>query len=474
MPKKFYLTTALAYVNAAPHMGHAMQFVRADVLARWHRLKSDDVFFLTGTDEYGSKMYRTAKAENISPKKLADRNTAKFKSLDKLLAVSYDGFIRTTEKKHQESVKQFWLALEKNNDIYKKKYKGLYCIGCESFKMEKDLIDGKCPDHQIKPEITEEENYFFRLSKYTKEIELKINNNKLKIIPESRKNEALAFIKNGIEDISFSRPKKKLSWGIAVPSDKEQVIYVWADALLGYISKSPWWPADLHIIGKDNLKFHAIYWPAMLMSVGLTLPKKIYIHGFITSGGQKMSKSIGNVIDPFEILKKYGVDSLRYYFLKEIPAYEDGDFTESRFKERYNGELANGLGNFCARVLTLASQARINAEQNEDLREIKNKIGITKKQIGRKLEEFRFNEALATIWQIVSFGDNYINQKAPWKIENEKEKNKIVFNLVILLKEIAEMLEPFLPQTSEKILKNIKISGKIIKVKKGEILFPRL
>ncbi|MEK7635629.1 MAG: methionine--tRNA ligase [Patescibacteria group bacterium] len=477
MPKKFYLTSALSYVNALPHIGHAMQFVRADVLARYRRLKGDDVFFLTGTDEYGSKIYRTAKAESISPKELANKNAAKFKLLDKLLNISYDGFIRTTDKKHASNAKKIWALLEKNGDIYKKKYQGLYCVGCEAFKTEKDLIDGKCPDHQIKPEIIEEENYFFRLSKYAKKIELKIRNNELRIIPESRKNEILSFIKEGVEDVSFSRPKKVLPWGIPVSSDKKQIIYVWADALTGYLFPSQYWPADLHIIGKDNLKFLALYWPAMLISAGLALPKKIYVHGFITSGGLKMSKTIGNVVDPFEMLEKYGADALRYYLLREIPAYEDGDFTESRFKERYNGELANGLGNFTARVLTLASQARINAELMQINAEIKKKIILTKKQVDQKIEEFKFNEALAAIWELISFGDNYINQTAPWKIKDEKdkkEKSKVIFNLVMLLKEIAGLLQLFLPQTSEKILKNIKISKKIIKIKKGDILFPRI
>ena len=473
MKKKFYLTSALAYVNAPPHIGHAMQFVRADVVARYRRLKGDDVFFLAGTDEYGSKVYKTAKTENISPKELADKNAKKFKLLDKLLNISSDGFIRTTDKKHAFNAQKIWGLLEKNGDIYKKKYQGLYCVGCESFKTEKDLIDGKCPDHQKEPEIIEEENYFFKLSKYSKIIEAKIKEDKIKIIPASKKNETLAFLKRGLNDISFSRLKEVLPWGIPVPNDNSQIIYVWADALTGYLFPFKYWPADLHIIGKDNLKFHAVYWPAMLLASKLPLPKKIYIHGFITSGGLKMSKSIGNVIDPFEMLEKYGVDALRYYLLREIPAYEDGDFTEERFKERYNGELANGLGNFTARVLTLASRdTKLQIHPNDA--SIIKKIKYAKKIINQKLEEFKFNEALAVIWELISFGDNYVNQIAPWKIENEKEKSKVIFNLVALLKEIAGLLQPFLPQTSEKILKNIKISGKAVKVKKGEILFPRI
>ena len=473
MKKKFYLTSALAYVNAPPHIGHAMQFVRADVLARYRRLKGDDVFFLTGTDEYGSKIYRTARENGVTPKRLADENAKKFKLLDELLDISYNGFIRTTDKKHALNAQKIWNLLEKKGDIYKKKYRGLYCVGCEAFKTEKDLIDGKCPEHRKEPEIIEEENYFFRLSKYAKKVEGKIKKGELRIIPESKRNEILAFLRQGIEDISFSRPKKVLPWGILVPSDKKQVIYVWADALTGYLLPYKHWPADLHIIGKDNLKFHALYWSAMLMSADLPLPKTIYVHGFITSGGLKMSKTIGNIVDPFEMLEKYGADALRYYLLREIPAYEDGDFTEERFKERYNGELANGLGNFCARVLTLAERDT-NIRMHTNDTNITNKIKKTKKQVGQKLEEFRFNEALAAIWELISFGDNYVNQTTPWKIENEKEKNKVIFNLVILLKEISGLLQPFLPQTSEKIFKNIKISEKVIRVKKGEILFPRI
>ena len=472
MKKKFYLTSALAYVNAPPHIGHAMQFVRADVVARYRRLKGDDVFFLAGTDEYGSKVYKTAKAENISPKELADKNAKKFKLLDKLLNISYDGFIRTTDKKHILNAQKIWGLLEKNGDIYKKKYQGLYCVGCEAFKTEKDLVNGKCPDHQKEPEIIEEENYFFKLSKYSKIIELKIKKDEIKIIPTSKKNETLAFLKQGLNDISFSRLKEVLPWGISVPNDNSQIIYVWADALTSYLFPFKYWPADLHIIGKDNLKFHAVYWPAMLMSAKLPLPKKIYVHGFVTSGGLKMSKSIGNIVNPFEMLEKYGVDALRYYLLREIPAYEDGDFTEEKFKERYSGELANGLGNFCGRVLTLASRDNIRISAVD--KNIANKIKNTGKIADGKLEEFKFNEALAAIWELISFGDNYINQTAPWKIEDEKVKNKVIFNLVVLLKEISELLQPFLPQTSEKILKNIKVLGKAVKVKKGEILFPRI
>lgn len=485
--KPFYITTAIAYLNAPPHMGHAMQFVRADVLARYHRLKKENVFFLTGTDEYGSKLYKAAKKAEISPEKLVDKNAEIFKSLDEKLSISYDDFIRTTDKKkHWPGVFFLWEKLVKAGDIYKGKYKGYYCNGCEDFLAERELIDGKCVYHNTEPELVEEENYFFKLSKYQKKLSEIIGKNKIKIFPESRKNEILNFIKSGLKDISFSRSVENLPWGIPVPNDNSQVIYVWADALVNYVSAlgygsknlkkfKKYWPADIHIIGKDNLKFHALYWPAMLMSAKLALPKKIYVHGFVLSGGQKMSKSLGNVIDPFLMAEKYGSEALRYYLLREIPAFEDGDFTEEKLNVRYNGDLANGLGNFTARVLTLASRgADMRIHANDANKNIGKEIKQTMKLIDKKMKDLKFNEALAAIWNLIGFGDNYINKKEPWKISDKKKKEQIIFDLIIVLKNVAELLAPFMPQTSEKILKSVKISGKYVKIKKGENLFPRI
>lgn len=483
--KKFYITTAIAYLNAPPHMGHAMQFIRADTLARYHRLKKSDVFFLTGTDEYGSKLYKTAKKAGISPEKLVDANVEIFKSLDEKLNVSYDDFIRTTDKKrHWPGVYFLWEKLVKAGDIYKSKYKEYYCNGCEDFLVERELIDGKCVYHNTEPELIEEENYFFRLSKYQKKLLEIIEKNKIKILPESRKNEILNLIKSGLKDISFSRSVNNLPWGIPVPNDNSQVIYVWADALVNYISAigygsknlkkfKKYWPADIHVIGKDNLKFHALYWPAMLMSAKLNLPKKIYVHGFVLSGGQKMSKSLGNVVDPFLVAEKYGSEALRYYLLREISAFEDGDFTEEKLNVRYNGDLANGLGNFCARVLALASKIKISAKLKVDFT-ISKKIKQTNKLVNEAMGDLKFNEALAEIWNLISFGDNYINKNEPWKISNEKKKEKIIFNLIVILKNVSKLLAPFMPQTAEKISESIKDSGKYIKVKKGENLFPRI
>ncbi|MEE8131447.1 MAG: methionine--tRNA ligase [Candidatus Paceibacterota bacterium] len=484
MPKKFYLTTAIAYVDAPPHMGHVLQFVRTDVLARYYRLEGKDVFFLTGTDEHGSKLFKTAEQNKISPQELVDKNAAKFKELDNLLNISYNDFIRTTDrKKHWPGAQLIWKKLEEKGDLYKDKYQGHYCSGCEAYLTEKDLVNGKCIYHDKAPEFLDEENYFFRLSKYSDKLLKLLKSDEIEIIPASRKKEALNIIKSGLRDVSFSRPKEVLPWGIPVPGDNKQVMYVWCDALTNYISAlgygsanlkkfKKYWPADLHILGKDNLRFHAIYWPAMLMSAGLPLPKKIYVHGFIISGGQKMSKTIGNVVDPFEIIRKYGVDPLRYFLLREIPAYEDGDFTEQKFRERYNGELANGLGNFTARVLTLASKAKIKAASRGIDKDIIQKIKQTKKEINNTLPDFKFSEALSIIWNLISFGDKYVNQNKPWEKGDKKKEaknKKTIINLIAILDGVAELLKPFLPETSEKISKNIKKPEK-----KPTPLFPRL
>src|SRR3989338_2326616 len=370
---KFYITTAIDYVNAKPHIGHAIEKIQADVLARFHRQKGDEVWFLTGTDEHGAKIARAAQAAGKDPKDFVDDGAGHFKDLKKALNLSWDDFIRTSsQKRHWPGAQKLWLKLFEAGDLYKKSYKGLYCVGHEAFITEKDLVDGKCRDHQTAPELIEEENWFFRLSKYSDKIKSVIESGELKIIPESRENEILSLIRQGLEDVSFSRPRKDLSWGIPVPNDPEHTMYVWCDALTNYITAigygqeqnieiskyrnfEYWWPADLHIIGKDILRFHTAIWPGMLLSAGLPLPKAIFVHGFITVEGQKMSKTIGNVIAPVE-QKKPGTDPVRYYLLREIPSYEDGDFSYKKFEERYNGDLANGIGNLVARVTTIGQK----------------------------------------------------------------------------------------------------------------------
>ncbi len=470
---KFYITTSIAYTNAPPHIGFALESIQADVLARWNRALEKDVFFLTGTDEHGTKIAQKAKEEGKSPQDFVDEISGKFLELTKTLNISNDDFIRTTDRKrHWPVVEKFWKQLEENGDIYKKKYKGLYCSGCEAFITDKDLEDGKCSVHKKEPEEIEEENYFFRLSKYQNKIRKKIEKDELKIIPGTKKNEMLGFIKQGLEDISFSRSREKLKWGIPVPGDDSQVMYVWADALTNYISAinfDRYWPADVHCVGKDILKFHALIWPAMLLSLGIDLPKKIFVHGFISVDGQKMSKSLGNVIDPIELINKYGVDAVRYYLLREITPTEDGDFSYEKFEQRYNSDLASGIGNLVARVKTMAEKVGFKPG---NIKDVEPKIVETQKEYKKALEEFKFNEALKSIWDLISFCDKYIEKEKPW--EHNSNSAQVLDNLLIVLDNISELLEPFLPETAEKIKKEITRKSNKFSNKRGESLFPRI
>lgn len=482
--KKFYITTSIAYTNAAPHIGYALEEVQADVLARFYRSK-EPIFFLTGTDEHGATNVRAADKAGVSVAEFTEAIAGKFKALKESLNLSWDDFIRTTDRvRHWPGAELMWQKLVLAHDIYKKNYNGLYCIGHEAFITRKDLVGGKCRDHLTEPEVIEEENYFFRLSKYAGEIETSIKSDKLRIVPETRKNEILSLIKNeGLEDVSFSRPRKDLSWGIPVPGDDSETMYVWCDALTNYLSAvgygrnkdyKKFWPADIQVIGKDILRFHAAIWPGMLLSAGLPLPRTIFVHGFVTVDGQKMSKTIGNIVDPFVLVKKYGIDAVRYYLLREIPSGEDGDYSEAKFKERYNGDLANGLGNFAARVLTLGVSSGKFFEKLEIEEKIEKKVSETREKVYGATENFKLHEALAALWGLISFGDAYVNEKKPWAIEDAKAKEAAIFNLVVILDNVAALLQPFLPETSEKITQCIKWDGNTLKIEKAEKLFPRL
>lgn len=479
MPKKFYITTSIFYVNSAPHIGNALEMVQADVLARYHRQINDDVFFLTGADEHGIKIVRTAKEQNKSVQELVNENTQKFKDLIKVLNISNDDFIRTSDqKRHWPTVKKIWRILNKNGDIYKGKYKGLYCVGCEAYLNQSDLIDGKCPFHQKEPEAIKEDNYFFKLSKYAPKIKEIIESGKLAIISEKRKNEVLGLINQGVKDISISRPKKTLLWGVPAPGDDSQTCYVWFEALINYISAlgydnneknfERYWPADIHCIGKDILRFHALLWPAMLLSAELPLPKKVFVHGYLTSKGQKMSKSIGNVVDPFDVVGKYGAEATRYFLLREFSSMEDGDFNFERFEERYNSDLANGLGNLVSRVLTLAEKSKF--AKSRDQGKLADKIKSTKENYKKALKDIKFNEALEAVWKLISACDEYIEENKPWELQKNDEKkfNEVISDLLISIKEIANLLKPFIPEAADKILEQIKQN------KKTEALFPRL
>ncbi len=481
MAEKFYITTSIAYVNAAPHVGFALESVQADALARFHSDYVKHPYFLTGTDEHGAKIARAAESAGKTPQELVDDNSGKFRELKEVLNLSWDNFIRTSDRRvHWPVAQEIWKRLEKSGDLYRKTYSGLYCVGHEAFVTQKDLVDGKCVDHKKEPETISEDNWFFRLSKYNRDIEKKIKSGELKIIPEGRKNEILSLLGEGLEDISFSRPSKDLSWGVPVPGDDTQTMYVWADALSNYISGyggiSDWekHPADVHLVGKDILRFHAAIWPAMLLSAELPLPRSIFVHGHILVNGEKMSKSTGNVVDPFELVEKYGTDPVRYYLLREIPSGNDGDFSREKFEERYNGDLANGLGNFAARVSTLASGLGELSLKDTDPA-ISEKILNTKARYSEKMLDFRIHEALAIIFELIQFGDRYVNDRKPWdKNLDVKEKVMILGNLTAILRASGEFLKPFIPQTAEKILKAIDIKGDKVKVSKIEPLFPRL
>tara|TARA_Y100000310_G_scaffold38150_3_gene35749 strand:- start:284 stop:1744 length:1461 start_codon:yes stop_codon:yes gene_type:complete len=485
LKKKFYITTSVVYTNALPHLGFALEVIQADVLARYHRLLGKDVFFSTGTDEHGAKNVKAAKEAGMDPKEFVDKITERFKELRKTLNLSYNDFIRTTDqKRHWPSMKKVWLNLKEAGDIYKKAYKGLYCPGCEAFITKKDLINGKCYIHKKKPDVISEENYFFRLSKYSKKIEKIIKKEEIKVVPSSRKNEILNFIKQGLNDVSFSRPRKDLKWAVPVPDDKEASVYVWAEALTNYISVlnyyqnsikfKRFWPADIHCIGKDILRFHAAIWPGMLLSLGLPLPKTIFVHGFITVDNQKMSKSLGNIIDPFELVKKYKTDPVRYFLLREIPSTEDGDFTYEKLEKRYSADLSGGLGNLIARVLTMAEKSGF--KDGNPIPKNKEFINKTWKKYEKALKEFKFNMALSAIWELISFADQYIEKEKPW--EESKNQTTVINNLLIILTNIAFLLQPFLPETSEKIFKQLGVKSTDkkwkFKIKKGKILFPRI
>ncbi len=493
---KFYITTSIVYVNAPPHIGFILELIQTDVLARYNRQKGREVWFLTGTDEHGIKVLRAAQKAGLKPGAFVSKIATQVKNLKKVFNLSWNDFIRTSDKKrHWPGALKLFKILAANQDIYLKKYSGLYCVGCEKFITEKELVSrpvgrdsssivtaGLCPIHLKKPEFIEEENFFFKLSKYGKKIESLIKSRKLEIIPESRRNEILSFLKKGAEDISISRLKSNNSWGIPIPNSN-QTLYVWLDALSNYISAVGFgclaskdknkfkklWPADVHIVGKDIIRFHAVIWPAFLMSAKLPLFKKLLVHGFITIEGKKISKSIGKVIDPFELAKKYSTDPVRYYLLREIPSDNDGDFSYQKFEERYNTDLANGLGNFASRTIALAN----NMDFPDDLKvlkEIEVRIEKTRKTVDFRINEFKLHEALASIWELIKFGDRYVNASRPW----ETKDKKTIFNLIVILDNLSALIEPFLPETSLKIKKAIKWEKGKLKIKKIKPLFPKI
>ena len=484
MSNKFYITTAIDYPNSRPHLGHALEKVQTDVLARYHRLLGEDVFFLTGSDENAQKNVLAAEEAGIPVKEFIDKIVKVFQQMIQLLNISNDYFIRTADqKKHWPGIIKIWKECIKSDDIYKKEYKGLYCVGCEAFLTEKDLKDGLCPEHLKAPEKVSEENYFFRLSKYEKQLQKLIEKDKLKIIPEKRKNEILSFIKSGLRDLSVSRPKERMrGWGIPVPGDNNQKIYVWMDALgnyltgLGYGTENQdlfkkYWPADVHVIGKGISRFHAIYWPAFLLSAGIELPKIIFVHDYLTVNDQKISKTLGNVIDPIELVEKYGTDAVRYFLLREFSPFSDGDFTDQRFEQRYESDLAKGLGNFVSRVLTMTEKycdckvPEIDKDPETHPLRVDENIYNWKKawqDLDKYMLNFQFNEALISIWRFISEADKYIEQNKPWELAKQaktKELNWVLYGLLNAIHQLAWQVYIFMPETSIKIAKALNIQN---------------
>ncbi len=455
MVKKFYVTTAIDYVNAKPHIGHAFEKVLADALIRWHKQKGEKVFFLTGVDENAQKNVQAAYAAGIPVREFVDKNAKLFEDLCQKLNISYDKFIRTSAKAHSKVVHEILQKIIDHGDIYKGDYEGFYCSGCEGFITEKDLVNGKCPEHDKKPEFMREEAYFFKLSKYRKDLIRIVKNY---VIPESRKKEILARLEEGLNDLCISR--KNCDWGIDFPGDKNYKVYVWIDALINYISGAKeFWPADVHVIGKGINWFHSVIWPALLISAGYKLPKTLLVHGYLISGGRKISKSLGNTIDPLELLEKYNQDTIRYSLLK-CSVFDDSDFSEEVLIERNNNELADKLGNLVSRVSALIEKYGTEKCENNLLKK------LNLKNIEKLIESYEFDKALNEIFAFIDVCNEYVQNKKPW----ETKDKKILYELKESILKIADLLWPFIPESSEKIRKQFSAKN----IKKAEVLFIKI
>jgi len=483
---KFYITTAIPYVNAAPHLGHALEFVQADAIARYWKLRGREVRLVTGSDENSLKNVHAAEAEGISTEALCARNAAEFRRMADEAGLSYTSFMRTSDRKaHVPGVERLWKLCDKSGDIYKKKYRGLYCVGCESFYEESELPDGVCPEHNRKPEEIEEENYFFRLSRYEKKLEGLIESDELLILPETRKNEVLGFMRGGLKDFSVSRSQERAKgWGVPVPGDPSQIMYVWFDALGTYITGigygtdekefAKFWPADVHVIGKGILRFHAVYWPAMLLSAGLKLPKRIFVHGYITAEGQKMSKSLGNIIDPFGLFAKFGVDPIRYCLLGGVPTFSDGDFSVKELVARNNNELVANLGNFAYRTQKLIEKfygnevpsAKLDAEDEAQAA----KIGEYAGKIAEEMDKYELRRGLELLMDLSSSFNKYLSDREPWK--NEGKRAQTLYVCSRGLSALAILCEPFLPFTSAKMRKALGMKEALWEDAGKELLKP--
>jgi methionyl-tRNA synthetase len=487
----WFVTTAIPYVNAKPHIGFALEIVLTDAVARYHRQRGEDVWFLTGTDENSLKNVQAAEKEGIPTQQLVDTNAAFFEGLKGPLNLSFDDFIRTSsDPRHEVGVHKLWEACDRNGDIDKRPYRGLYCVGCEQFYTPDELIDGLCPEHHTPPEVVEEENYFFKLAGYQDQLIDLISSDRLRIVPRTRKNEVLSFLRGGLVDFSISRSRARArDWGVEVPGDPGQVMYVWFDALGNYITAldyanegelyQRYWknsPSRVHIIGKGIIRFHAVYWPAMLLSAGIPLPTTIFVHGYVTIGGQKISKSLGNVIDPVALSEEYGADTVRYYLLREIPSHDDGDFTIERLVRTHNSDLADQLGNLLNRVVSMIGRYHQGAVPTANAPDAGAEALIrTANDLPARLDAamdvFAPHQALAAIWDMVGAANKYVEDSAPWTLarvsksggeEGEAAAAKlatVLYNLAESLRLIAYYIDPFIPETSAGILRQLGIEA---------------